>query len=99
MGAFSLANLLQGAENRKLYSEEVGPNFGILQCTSWGRDDMTRKLAKKAMHYVYLDGVDPPSLKEMCLYKISDTYEYFAKDFLQLPKSLKSMICPFQHFD
>ena len=54
MGAFSLANLLQGPENRRLFVNEEGRGCQPLQCSAWCKDQETRQLARDAMSEVSL---------------------------------------------
>ncbi|XP_065826069.1 uncharacterized protein [Oscarella lobularis] len=98
MGAFSLANLLQGAENRKVFKrEEGGKSYDLIQCSSWCKDAKASELAKKAMKHVFSDRCNPPSLQSICSFYVSDNSTLFGSMIELLPVTLKSRIIAFAH--
>lgn len=98
MGAFSLANLLQGPENRRLFVNEEGRGCHPLQCSTWCKDEETRQLAKDAMNQVYQDGVDPPSLQAICRFYICDNFDLYNHTLVKsLPHGVQATIIPFTH--
>lgn len=54
MGAFALANLMMGIENRQLLLADVGRSYGMLQCSVWSHDEKISCLAKEAISHVSL---------------------------------------------
>ncbi|XP_062511075.1 uncharacterized protein LOC134186985 isoform X2 [Corticium candelabrum] len=98
MGAFSMANLMQGPENRLLLVHEEGESYPSLQCSTWCKDKETQTLAREAMKEVYKDGVDPPSLQAICKFWICDNFDVVGRGSIKmLPRALQTKVVPFLH--
>lgn len=97
MGAFSLANLAQGSDNRDLLVAEEGASVPVLQCASHSHVKGVSDFAKEAMKPFHLDGVQPLSLKELCVFYVSEHFrQLFHTEVVPLlPKSLHHQIVPF----
>eukprot|EP00118_Oscarella_pearsei_P026150 m.309501 g.309501 ORF g.309501 m.309501 type:complete len:477 (+) comp46704_c0_seq1:58-1488(+) len=99
MAAFSLQSAFQGPSNRMVCWDETGGRFDVVQCSTWGRDATVRRYARGVMEKVYPAGVNSPSLKNLCLFCVSDNYAKYGEKFVveAVPKIVAQKIIPFRH--
>ena len=98
LGAFALANLCDGADNRDMLVEEEGTSVGPLQALCYSHDDGVRTQTQHAMQHIYQDsGVDPLRLSDICKAFISENFNrcFNVTAVRYIPKHLHHTIIPF----
>ncbi|XP_065838312.1 uncharacterized protein [Oscarella lobularis] len=104
MGAFALANLCHGGENRDVVQREEGRSLGPIQLACWKMmephglsiKNRTRECGKKVAELAWNDGLEPPKLSQICSYFVSCHFQCCFSDKLTLlPLNLLMRLSPF----
>eukprot|EP00118_Oscarella_pearsei_P003033 m.12654 g.12654 ORF g.12654 m.12654 type:complete len:512 (+) comp24208_c0_seq2:34-1569(+) len=101
MAAFSLVVIFCFLDAQKVAQRETEGRFGVVRCSRWGKDVQVREISKILMTLIQANPFEkkPPSLKEMCLFTISDNFNSLAERLYrsELPLKFLRQMSQFNH--